>query len=132
MEGRVTRIVLAVAIAPLATLPVVVAIYSMLDIRIGEQPVSLLDLVVLSAIPSLSVAYPMTAVLGVPCYFVLVRFRRSSYFSFALVGALFTLLAGIIVFDLRILPFEFLPATLLAASGAAVAIVFRAIAGVPE
>ena len=110
-----------------------VVIYSVIVIVLDYPNVSWLDVVVLSAKPSLSIAYPVTAAVGLPSYFLLLWLERSSYLAFAITGALIALLYGGFSSDLSPQFADYLLAVILLVScGALVAIVFRAIAGAPE
>lgn len=79
----------------------------------------------------LLIAYPMTAIFGLPIYFLLLHFKMRSYLIFAIVGALAALILALILYEFQLELADQVFAVLISVSGASVAATFRAIAGVP-
>lgn len=130
MKHGVARIVLAVFFAPFAILPPIVAFALLTDTEsIGSS--AYWEWLQLFAAFGLIIAFPTTVILGLPTYFLMLRFRNDSYTKFGVVGALISA-SGVLVFfeplkDADNLEFMVLIVT----SGAAVATAFRGIAGIP-
>lgn len=131
MKERVARIVLAVFIAPLAILPVILAFLAITRLSPENGNVSLSDLFILISMTGLLIAYPMTAIFGLPIYFLLLHFKMRSYLIFAIVGALAALILALILYEFQLELADQVFAVLISVSGASVAATFRAIAGVP-
>lgn len=83
----------------------------------------------LFAAVGLLIAYPVTFVCGLPTYFLLLHYRKSSYWHFGAAGASLAAIGALLFFQ----PLRDAENTafvvLITASGAAVAIAFRGIAG---
>lgn len=130
-SARLHRIALAALGAPLAIVPLIF-VFTITVVLPFEEPAGFVDALTLYTVFGLLIAYPATLIVGVPLYFLLLRIGRHGYREFFAVGAA---LATIICFALLGVPsgagiFEGLFAVMLVLCGAAVAVAFRAIAGV--
>lgn len=132
LKQRVLRIILAVVIAPLTILPIVFGYLAMIEVSTASNPWAFLEWLPLVGLIGIAVSYATTVVFGLPVYFLLLHFRKTSYPVFVAAGALGALLVGLFIFDLPVEQIEIVWGSALIASGVVVAIAFRKIAGVPE
>ncbi|NNF66406.1 MAG: hypothetical protein HKM98_02750 [Gammaproteobacteria bacterium] len=124
------RIVLAVFIAPFAILPLIVVFAMLTDFEsIGNA--AYWEWLQMFAAFGLVIAFPSTLVVGLPAYFLMLHFGKASFALFGAAGAVIST-AGVLLFfeplrDANNAGFV----VLIIASGAAVAVAFRGIAGAP-
>ena len=138
MGSRVTRMVSAVLLSPLAVVPVCAFVMLMEGLVTGESGTGFGSALFLLSYFALVVAYPAIVLVGLPAHFVMSSLGVTSYLSYVLTGATLSVLVGIavlgILFDdstvtssARILRFGLL----LTLCGAAVSAVFRKVSGPP-
>ena len=132
LKRRITRIVFAVLVAPLTIVPVALVFLTLSGFSSSSGSPTFFGWLHLFSLVGLVIAYPATIALGLPAYFLLLHFRKSSYLVFGVVGTLAALFIGLIASGLPPEPYELVFLAMYAMSGAAVALVFRGIAGTPD
>ena len=138
MENRVTRLVLAVFLAPLAIVPILTLLLLLTGSGTAESGSGFGYAVYLFSAIGLTVAYPAIIAIGLPAFFLLLHFDKTSLFAHGATGAILATLVSFPTLRLLFGGWVFSSnatilfyATIFVSCGIAVSVTFRKIAGLP-